>query len=114
MPEGQQASVAQQQVEGAGEERIAHHLHDKDGIGAQGRQQGEKNREEKIAYELTTHFSFPKRPAGRSSRTMTMMMKTTVLEASGQKTLVSPSMTPSPRPVTMEPMMEPMPPISTT
>src|SRR3546814_6078263 len=42
------------------------------------------------------------------------MMKTTVLDASGQNTLVKPSMMPRPRPVTIEPMIEPMPPITTT
>ncbi|MOA65384.1 hypothetical protein D3C78_1917550 [compost metagenome] len=45
---------------------------------------------------------------------MAMMMNTTVLEASGQNTFVSPSITPRPRPVTMAPMMDPMPPITTT
>lgn len=45
---------------------------------------------------------------------MAMMMNTTVLDASGQNTLVRPSMTPSPRPVTMAPMIDPMPPITTT
>ncbi|KAG1245229.1 hypothetical protein G6F68_015147 [Rhizopus microsporus] len=45
---------------------------------------------------------------------MAMMMNTTGLEASGQNTLGSPSITPRPRPVTMAPMMDPMPPITTT
>ncbi len=43
-----------------------------------------------------------------------MMTKITVLEASGKNTLVRPSMTPRPKPVTIAPMIEPMPPITTT
>ena len=42
------------------------------------------------------------------------MMKTTVLDASGKNTLVRPSITPRPKPVTIAPMIEPMPPITTT
>src|SRR5690606_12966555 len=114
MAEGQQAGVGQQQVEGAGEQRIAHDLHDEDRVSAQGRQQRDHDCKYQIACQLTVHFSFPKRPAGRSRSTMTMMMNTTVFDASGQNTLVRPSMTPSPRPVTMEPMIEPIPPITTT
>src|SRR5690606_33393320 len=109
-----QAGIAQQQVEGACKQCIAHHLHDKDGVGAHERQAGKNEDGDDVADELSIHFSFPNRPAGRSSKTMTMMMNTTVLDASGQKTLVRPSITPSPRPVRMEPRMEPMPPITTT
>ena len=43
-----------------------------------------------------------------------MMTKITVFDASGKKTLVSPSMMPNPNPVTIAPMIEPMPPITTT
>src|SRR5690606_15432124 len=114
MSERQQAGVGQQQIEGAGEQGVAHDLHDEDRVGAHGRQQRDEDREDDIACQLTVHFSFPKRPAGRSRRTMTMMMNTTVFEASGQKTLVRPSIMPRPRPVMMEPMMEPIPPITTT
>ena len=37
-----------------------------------------------------------------------------VADASGQNTLVSPSITPRPKPVTIDPRIEPMPPITTT
>jgi hypothetical protein len=43
-----------------------------------------------------------------------MMTKITVLDASGKNTLVRPSITPRPKPVTIAPMIEPMPPITTT
>ena len=56
----------------------------------------------------------PNRPAGRTSSTIAMMTKITVLDASGKNTLVSPSMMPSAKPVTMAPRIEPMPPITTT
>ena len=43
-----------------------------------------------------------------------MMTKITVFDASGKNTLVRPSITPRPKPVTIAPMIEPMPPITTT
>src|SRR3546814_16070111 len=101
VPEREQARVAQQQVEGAGEQGVAHDLHDEDGVGARRRQQGDDDNGQQIGEELTFHFSFPNRPAGRISKTLTMIMKTTVLEASGQNTLVSPSLNPRPKTVTM-------------
>src|SRR5690606_26277194 len=112
--EGQQPGVAQQQVEGAGEQRIAHDLHDEDRVAAQRRQRGQQDQGGQIGDQLSIHDSFPNSPAGRVSSTITMMMNTTVLEASGQKTLVKPSMMPRPRPVTIEPRIEPMPPMTTT
>src|SRR5690606_192689 len=114
VPERQQAGVGQEKVERAGEEGVAHDLHDEDGIRAHCRQQCDQDCDGNIDSQLTVHFSFPKRPAGRSRSTMTMMMNTTVFDASGQNTLVRPSITPRPRPVRMEPMMEPMPPMTTT
>ena len=42
-----------------------------------------------------------------------MITNTTVAEASGYQSLVSPSSTPSARPVTTEPAIDPMPPITT-
>src|SRR3546814_19540569 len=68
---------------------------------------------DQVGEQLSIHDSFPNSPAGRSNSTMTMMMNTTVLEASGQKTLVKPSITPRPRPVKMEHRMEPIPPMTT-
>src|SRR3546814_6354731 len=114
MPEGQQAGKPQQQVERAGEKRVTHDLHDEDRVHPQKGKSGHHDGQYRIAQELTIHFSFPNSPAGRINRTMAMMMNTTVLEASGQKTLVRPSITPSPRPVRMAPRMDPMPPITTT
>ena len=43
-----------------------------------------------------------------------MMTKITVFDASGKNTLVRPSMMPRPKPVTIAPRIEPMPPITTT
>src|SRR5690606_34051481 len=56
----------------------------------------------------------PNRPAGFSRSTMAMMMKITVAEASGYNTLVNPSISPRPKPVTVAPRIEPMPTITTT
>ena len=46
MPEGQQPHEAEQQIEGAGEQRKAQNLHQKDGIGDPGRQQPEQEQHE--------------------------------------------------------------------
>ncbi len=43
-----------------------------------------------------------------------MITKITVDEASGQNTLVSPSITPSPMPLMIAPAIDPIPPITTT
>ena len=84
MAEGQQAGEAHQQVEGAGEEGVAQHLHDEDGIDTQRRQQRDAAKEGDVAEQLLVHhFSFPNKPAGRTNRTMAMTTKTTVLDASG-------------------------------
>ena len=60
------------------------------------------------------HALRPNSPAGRISSTIAMMTKITVFDASGQNTLVRPSMMPRPKPVRIAPMIEPMPPITTT
>src|SRR4029078_8410425 len=60
------------------------------------------------------HAGLPHRPAGRSSSTIAIMTKITVLEASGKNTLVRPSITPSAKPVRIAPMIEHTPPITTT
>src|SRR5690606_9616593 len=114
MAERQQAHVAQQQVEGARKQRVAQHLHDENGVGPQGGQQPDEKARHDIKQHFALHVSFPNKPDGRSSRTITMIMNTTVFAAGGQNTLVRPSMTPRPRPVTIDPMIEPMPPITTT
>ena len=43
-----------------------------------------------------------------------MITKITVFDASGKKTFVSPSITPRAKPVSIEPRIYPMPPITTT
>ena len=84
MSEGQQAGEAHQQVEGAGEQGVAQHLHDEDGIDAQRRQQRDADEKRNVAEQLLVHhFSFPNKPAGRTNKTMAMTTKTTVLDASG-------------------------------
>jgi hypothetical protein len=81
--ERQQAGEAHQQIERASEEGIAEHLHHEDGIGAEQRQQADADEQRGVAEELLVHFSFPKRPAGRTRSTMAMTTNTTVLDASG-------------------------------
>mmetsp|Transcript_57674 Transcript_57674/g.135823 ORF Transcript_57674/g.135823 Transcript_57674/m.135823 type:complete len:360 (+) Transcript_57674:876-1955(+) len=83
MPEGQQPGEAHQQVEGAGKQRVAQHLHHEHGVGAQQRQQADADEEGRVADQLLVHFSFPNKPAGRTSSTMAMTTNTTVLDASG-------------------------------
>ena len=65
------------------------------------------------ASTFCTCKGLPNRPAGLHSSTSTMMMKIARLAARVEH-LVSPSITPRPKPLTMAPMMEPMPPITTT
>src|SRR5262249_29163195 len=120
-----------QQVEGAGEQREAQHLHqehriDEDRRDDEDRQHDQERDGEAARSELARrrgqggvgraggHAVLPNRPAGRISSTIAMMMKMTVWEASGKNTLVRRSMTPRAKPVTIAPMMEPMPPITTT
>src|SRR5690606_13855103 len=65
-------------------------------------------------FGIHAHTSLPNRPLGRTSSTRIITRKITVLAASGQNTLVKPSRTPMNTPVMMAPMIEPMPPITTT
>src|SRR5262249_61333236 len=60
------------------------------------------------------HQRCPKRPCGRNMRTIAMITKITVFDASGKKTFVRPSTTPSANPVRIDPMIDPIPPITTT
>ena len=100
MSEGQQVHIADEQVEGAGEEREAKRLHDEEGIGDKGGDGDERDHHEKgdeiratIAlarvglegggFEALGHDARPNRPEGRHSSTMAMMTKTTVFDASG-------------------------------
>ena len=99
--EGQQPAEADQQVEGAGEEREAHHLHHEHRVdeGRCGHEEGHHHDEGDAVHaqfiaaplcggrrrraDRVRHFCAPNRPAGRTSSTMAMMMKMTVLDASG-------------------------------
>src|SRR6185503_10914932 len=75
MAEREQAAESDQQVEGAGEEREAHRLHHEHRI--------EEERHDGDTDVLMLHLWAPNSPAGLISRTMAMMMKMTVLDASG-------------------------------
>src|SRR5262245_16219285 len=130
MAEGNEAAIADQQVEGAGEhgeaERLHHeqwieenwrdeqhadHQHESELLAPTGGgERGPRNRCGDGGHALAR----PNSPAGRTSRTSAMITKMTVFEASGKNTLVSPSTMPSPKPVTIAPMIDPMPPITTT
>src|SRR3990167_4455034 len=114
MAEGKQARETQQQIEGAGEQRKTHDLHQQHGVDQQRRQQQDGPRGQPGQKLRVFHLFAPNRPAGRTISTTTMVMNTTVALNSGQYTLTSPSSTPSIRPVNTEPRMEPMPPITTT
>src|SRR5262249_18478528 len=130
MAERQQADIPDQQIEGTGEQRKAHRLHQEQRIGEEWRDRQGRHHDHKgdgLALHAPRGRLFgqwiddafhhplrPNKPAGRTSRTIAMMTKITVLEASGKKTLVRPSTTPSPKPVTIAPRIEPMPPMTTT
>ena len=90
VPERQQADIADQQVEGAGEQREAQHLHQEHGIDDERRHQPERHQGGEhlqsavvAAVPWRLYFGVPNRPCGRSISTIAMMMKITVLEASG-------------------------------
>ena len=89
MAERQQAGVAEQQVEGAGEDGVAERRHHEDRIEAQERRGDEQQQAGDQAGArqrgiLGAHqASLPNRPAGRTIRTMAMITKTTMLDASG-------------------------------
>src|SRR5689334_21095265 len=130
MAERNQADITDQEVEGAGKQRKAQRLHDEDGIEREWRGREEydqgrgRDREAPLRFapdrrrccrcQRRHHALRPNSPAGRTSSTKIMITKITVFEASGKNTLVSPSTMPSAKPVMIAPMMEPMPPITTT
>src|SRR5947209_8598383 len=130
MAERQQSDVTDQQVERTGEQRKAQRLHQEHRIDEQRRDDQRRDHDQerdRLAAALgrlnrcsegfgTGHHQavLPNRPAGRTSSTIAMMMKITVFDASGKNTLVRPSMMPRAKPVTIAPMIEPMPPITTT
>lgn len=80
--EAHQPDIAQQEIEGAGEQREAQRRHQEYRIGEPGRGQrhdGQDGDEE----ALRVHLVCPNRPAGLISRTSAMTTKITVLEAGG-------------------------------
>jgi hypothetical protein len=99
VPEREQADVADEQVEGGGEEAEAQHLHHEHGVEDEGRhrEDGDADGGEEAGVlrqapprdhggaqlGLQCHHSLPNRPAGRISSTIAITMKMTVLEACG-------------------------------
>src|SRR5438045_7131497 len=128
MAERHQADIADQEIEGAGKQREAQCLHDEDWIERERRDREENDQssagDRDAPFRLAPnrrrrckrcHQALrPNSPAGRTSSTIIMITKITVFEASGKNTLVSPSTMPSAKPVTIAPMIDPMPPITTT
>ena len=99
MAERDQADIADQKVEGAGEQRETQRLHEKDRIGDEWRDDEQHHHhdegrteaparllapDQQGGIERLLHHAFrPNRPAGRISSTIAMMTKITVLDASG-------------------------------
>ena len=86
MAEAHQPGIAQQQIEGAGEEREAQRRHQEDRIGEERRDQPERQQHEAdvaLIDDGAGHLLCPNRPAGLTSRTIAMTTKITVLEAGG-------------------------------
>ena len=94
MAKGKEPHVSDQEVEGAGEEREAEHLHGEEGIDDPG--SGDHSRDQHHDRNALGGFAgldaldggfghacFPNRPAGRTSSTIAITTKMTVLEASG-------------------------------
>src|SRR5699024_863372 len=89
MAKGGKPGVAQQEIEGTGEDRIAQQLDPEDGIDAYQRRCNQARQQQAIQNVFRTirhgqpHTSLPNKPAGRTSRTSAMMKNTTVDEACG-------------------------------
>ena len=101
MAEGQEPHVADEQVEGAGEQREAQRLHEEERVDEEGRQheEGDHQREGHVLVPRLApdaagsalasrspspcYCARPKRPAGFTSSTSAMMTKITVFDASG-------------------------------
>ena len=103
MAEGEEAGVAEQEVEGAGEEREAEHLHQEHRVEHERRdeERREQDREDQqvvarhaerrgldrhgdVGERLLGHqAALPNRPAGFTSSTIAMMTKITTAEPSG-------------------------------
>src|SRR4029078_2645905 len=99
-----QHAKPKQEMEGAGEQREAQQLHQKDGVDHAGSGNGGRYYCPQYAptsRHRATATPLPNRPFGLTIKTTAMMTKTTVEDASGQRTLVRPSMQPRLTPVTI-------------
>src|SRR5215831_19888911 len=115
MAEREEAREADEQVERAGKEGEAEDPHEEDRVDQhRRRERGEEEQAVGDVCAVDGHRSRPNSPAGRTRRTIAMSTNTTVAEAWGQKTLHRPSMRPRARPPTIEPRIDPMPPMTTT
>ena len=83
MTERQQPGEADQQIEGAGEQREAQQLHQEYRVAEERRRQRDGQCNGVQDFLVHAYFSFPNRPAGRSSSTMTITTNTTTSEPSG-------------------------------
>ena len=94
VPEGDEPHVADEEVEGAGEEREAERLHGEDRVDEPGRDEHHRHQDGdgdalrgRDALDALDgrfrHDCLPKSPAGRTSRTSAITTKITVFEASG-------------------------------
>ena len=85
MAEREHACVAQEQVEGAGEERIAEELHQEHRVDPEQRRDQKQRGQTRMHGDRRPHgaHSRPKRPAGRHTSTTAMMTNTTMFDASG-------------------------------
>src|SRR5580704_14348796 len=95
--EGQQADEADEEIEGAGEQGKAQHVHQVDRIMHERRDERRddarcddqkiepraKLASSRALLRHDAHAALPKRPAGRSKSTMAMTTKITIFEASG-------------------------------
>ena len=128
MPERQHPGVADQQVERAGKQGEAQHLRREQGINRKRRHHAD------YYHDAESHQQMPRRACGASSivaLSLHIRMPGQESRRSDQqdddhddeddgaggfrvKNLVSPSITPSPKPVRIDPMIDPMPPITTT
>jgi hypothetical protein len=81
--EGEEADIADQEVEGGGEEGEAERLHQEDRIDDEGRDEARDPEPDHDAVLEADHVARPNSPAGLTSSTIAMMTKITVEEASG-------------------------------
>src|SRR5262249_3783635 len=130
MTKCQQTDITDQEIEGTGKQGKTHGLHQEERIGYERRyhqSRGHDHKTDGLALAAERRWFFhqwigdvfhhalrPNSPAGRTSSTIAIITKITVLDASGKNTFVKPSMTPRPKPVIIAPKIDPIPPITTT